>query len=121
MEAKIEYVKHILLSCLEGSGLFDFYIYEIKSLKIEYEDLRNILVYLLEKKILIIYAEDQRTKLNITDSKRLLEEKEIWENYKIYNPLIITNPYGMNYYYEKLYEKEILNSTFVNFKLNKMA
>ncbi len=50
MEAKIEYVKHILLSCLEGSGLFDFYIYEIKSLKIEYEDLRNILVYLLEKK-----------------------------------------------------------------------
>ena len=84
MEAKIEYVKHILLSCLEGSGLFDFYIYEIKSLKIEYEDLRNILVYLLEKKILIIYAEDQRTKLNITDSKRLLEEKEIWGNYKIY-------------------------------------
>ena len=68
---------------------------------------------------MVIYDEDQCTKLNKIDSIKILEKKEIWENYKIYNPLVITDPHGMNYYYNKLYEKEILNGTFVNFKLNK--
>lgn len=118
MENKIEYIKYILLSCLEGNALFDFYISEIKNKKIMYEDLKKIFIYLLEKKVLVIYDEDQQTKLKIEDSKKLLETKEAWENYKQYNPLVITDPYGINYYYEKLYVKEILDNEFIDFTLN---
>ena len=45
MEDKIEYIKYILLSCIEGNGLFDFYIYEVKKNKIEYEYLKKIFIY----------------------------------------------------------------------------
>ena len=117
MEEKIEYIEYILLSCIEGNGLFDFYIYDIKTNKINLEELKKIFIYFIDRMILEIYEIDQLQKLETLEAKKLVEKNEIWENYELYNPLIITNPLGLEYYHKKIYKEEITNGIFPDFEI----
>ena len=114
---KKEYIKEFLICCLESSSLYEFYIHADTELS-SFKDLCNITIYLINKGIVICY--DAEGLLSSQKAHEYLEIEENWKKIIGHGELILVDESGFRYFNERIYETEIDNSDFPNFKMKEI-
>jgi hypothetical protein len=114
---KKEYIKEFLICCLESSSLYEFYTYTDTELS-SFKDLFNIIIYLINKGIVICYDEE-----GLLSSQKAYEYLKIEENWKKiieHGELVLVEEPGFRYFNKQIYETEIDNGDFPNFKMKEI-
>ena len=114
---KKEYIKEFLICCLESSSLYEFYIHADTELS-SFKDLCNIAIYLINKGIVICY--DAEGLLSSQKAHEYLEIEENWKKIIGHGELVLVEEPGIRYFNEQIYETEIDNGDFPNFKMKEI-
>ena len=113
-ENKEVYIKDFLILCLESTTLNEYY-QDIGCFIENFEDLYTVTVYLIKRGIIVCYNKDKL--LSSLEAGIFLLNENNWKEIPNHNELVLLENSGFDYYNKKIYENEIKEDIFPNFKV----